>query len=456
VLGVRPFLLFRSTHLLAVAPSTHHHPLSSKNTHSQQQEQPTGRAFAPEAVTALAASPCGRLLAAGGGSGAAWMWEAGSGRLLRAWAPHYRAVTALAWGGGSGLLLTGGGDGGVAAWDVADLADAEAGMDGRAPTPLAAWSHHTLPVSAVWAGGGAGGGGGAGALAASASADHTLSFYAPAGGALLRTLRLPAALTALVVEPGEHAAYAGGEDGVVYEVDLVGGAGGGGSGGGSGGSASGATSRSPAVTPLRGHTAPITALAAPAAAAILLSGSADGSVRVWDARTRVPLRCLATPGKAPVAALLVLPPLLGPLVGGGRRGGGSKAAGPAAATTLPPLARPGARHPRPWEGGLAALGGAAPFAGRVAASGALGGVGGAAAAPGGSVADWDCAGGGGGGDASTSAASAAAADWSADEAVRELEAQLEAARSEAARWKALHGELMAEAARALGGSGGGG
>lgn len=370
------------------------------------------------------------MLAAGGTSGTAWLWEVASGRLLRAWAPHYRATAALAWDGTTTLLLTGGGDGGVSAWDVADLADAEASEAGTVPQPLASWTEHTLPVSALWVGSG-----GAAALAASASADHGVCFYAAAAGALLRSVRLPAALTALVIEPGEHAAYAGGEDGVVYELDLV--------GGGSGNSTS-------PVTALRGHDAPISCLAAPPAFPILLSGSADGTVRVWDMRSRVPLRALTMPNRAPVAALLALPPLLAGAAGSGRLKGGGGGGGSAAttATTLPPLARPGAPHPRPWEGGVAALSGAAPFEGRVAAAGLLAGVG----VEGGGVGAWDCAGGGGPSAAPATPTGGEAPDsTSAEDTIAALEAQLAAAQAEAGRWKALHGELLVEAAKGLGG-----
>ena len=328
----------------------------------------------------------------------------------------------------------------MSAWDVADLADAEAAEAGAVPSPLAAWAEHTLPVSALWCGGG-----GAAALAASASADQAVSFYAAAAGALLRTVRLPSPLTALVIEPGEHAAYAGGEDGVIYEIDLVGG-GGGGEG----------ASTSSSFAELRGHSAPVSALAAPPALPVLLSGSLDGTVRVWDTRTRVPLRALTMPNRAPVAAMLALPPLLAGAAGSGRLGGGGGGKGggggasATATTTLPPLARPGAPHPRPWEGGVAAAGGgAAPFAGRVAASGLLRGVTPPAGATG--VGGWDCCAGGGGGIAApavTAAAEGAPDDTSAA-AIAALEARLAGALAEAGRWKDLHGELMVEAARGL-------
>ena len=410
---------------------TSHLAVSTRSLHFQ--EQPTGRAFAPEPIASLTASPCGRLLAAGGISGTAWLWEVASGRLLRAWSPHYRSTGALAWETSGLILMTGGGDGGVAAWDVADLADAEAAEAGTVPAPLASWAEHTLPVAGVWVGTG-----GAAALGASASADHTLCFYGAGAGTLLRSVRLPAALTALTIEPGEHAAYVGGEDGVVYELDLVGGA------------VEGSSGPLPPFTCLTGHEAPITALSTPPSLAVLLSGSADGTVRVWDMRTRAPLRSLSMPGKAPVVALLALPPLLASAAGSGRLGGKGSGGGPssAATTTLPPLARPGAPHARPWEGGVAALTGAAPFAGRVAATGLLSGGGEASAGP----AAWDCAGGGGTSlEDGPAGAAATGLDGPAPDALAALEARLADAQAEAARWKALHGELMAEAARLVGG-----
>ncbi len=40
-------------------------------------------------------------------------------------------------------------------------------------------------------------------------------------GRLLRSVALPAALQCVALEPGEHAAFAGGADGAVYEVPLL-------------------------------------------------------------------------------------------------------------------------------------------------------------------------------------------------------------------------------------------
>jgi WD40 repeat protein len=48
------------------------------------------RSFAQERLTAVAASGDGAYLAAGGASGVLYIWELGSGRLLRTWPAHYK------------------------------------------------------------------------------------------------------------------------------------------------------------------------------------------------------------------------------------------------------------------------------------------------------------------------------------------------------------------------------
>ena len=53
-------------------------------------DQPHQRSFAAEALTAVAATRDGAFCAAGGASGAVFVWEASSGRLLRTWPAHYK------------------------------------------------------------------------------------------------------------------------------------------------------------------------------------------------------------------------------------------------------------------------------------------------------------------------------------------------------------------------------
>ena len=55
-----------------------------------EQDQVLQRCFAAEPIVAVAASPDGVHLAGGGASGAVYLWETPSGRLLRSWPAHYK------------------------------------------------------------------------------------------------------------------------------------------------------------------------------------------------------------------------------------------------------------------------------------------------------------------------------------------------------------------------------
>ena len=106
------------------------------------QDQVLQRSFVVESVAALAASPDGGYLVAGGASGTLYLWEVASGRLLRSWAAHYKAVTSLMFVGGSGVLVSGGEDTLVNVWLLADLLDVTLDPNSiqyTRPSPLYAW-----------------------------------------------------------------------------------------------------------------------------------------------------------------------------------------------------------------------------------------------------------------------------------------------------------------------------
>lgn len=53
-------------------------------------DQPHLRSFAAEQLTAVTATRDGTFCAAGGASGAVFVWETSSGRLLKSWPAHYK------------------------------------------------------------------------------------------------------------------------------------------------------------------------------------------------------------------------------------------------------------------------------------------------------------------------------------------------------------------------------
>lgn len=82
----------------------------------------------------------GAYLAAGGASGTIYVWELGSGRLLRTWPAHYKAVSVLCFTEGGGLLLSGSEDTLVAAWQLGDILDVASAWDPHARVePLHSW-----------------------------------------------------------------------------------------------------------------------------------------------------------------------------------------------------------------------------------------------------------------------------------------------------------------------------
>jgi hypothetical protein len=79
----------------------------SRHSFGAAQDALLQRCFAAEQLRCVAASPDGSLVAAGGASGRIYVWQAGSGRLLRSWPAHYRVrlTAALAWQQAAAVLL---------------------------------------------------------------------------------------------------------------------------------------------------------------------------------------------------------------------------------------------------------------------------------------------------------------------------------------------------------------
>ncbi|GFR41561.1 hypothetical protein Agub_g2281 [Astrephomene gubernaculifera] len=315
-------------HDYIAAAQTSKHAL---NFWTWNREQILQRSYVSEAILALTASPDGKYLAGGSSSGTLYLWEVASGRLLRTWAAHYKAATALLFVGGASLLLSGGEDTSVFTWLLPDLLDPSLDPASPAfarPAPLHAWFDHTLPVTALAAGAGE-----AAAVVASASLDRTVKLRRMADGMLLRSVALPAAVHALALDAGERYLYAAGNDGAVYEVPLLGdpavstsGSASNGATNGTAAAAQGNGADGGAYRTLLGHTRPVTSLAlaslGPSSSSgggggaggprgytsdVLVSGSQDGSVRVWDLGSRQPIQIISAPGKAAVSSILVVP-----------------------------------------------------------------------------------------------------------------------------------------------------
>ncbi|KAL3153211.1 hypothetical protein ABBQ38_011961 [Trebouxia sp. C0009 RCD-2024] len=327
------------------------------------------RAFTVEPMHTLAATADGAFVAGGGASGAIYVWASGSGQLLRSWPAHYKAVTCLVFTQHSGgLLLSGGEDTVVSTWVLMDVLDASISqqvLQQQPPTPLYSWSEHTLPVTSIHAGAGQ-----ANALAVTASLDRSCKIWSLAQGVLLRTLTFPSAIHSIRTDPGDHALYAGSGDGRIFETSLVGEV--------TSGEGSGEQHEAGYHT-MEGHEGAVTCLAMTTDANQLVSGCEDGSVIVWDLRTRQPIRTLQKAGKGSVTGLLVMdrPPFLA--AGQGGRGdrsntsahGGTSKKGPQRPQPLAPFSKyyGAAGGVKPWEGVPVVIDGCTPYRGVASMSG---------------------------------------------------------------------------------------
>ncbi|BFG18380.1 hypothetical protein CerSpe_046540 [Prunus speciosa] len=245
------------------------------------------KSFPAEQIKPLASNSVGTYIVGGGLSGNIYLWEVASGRLLKKWHAHYRAVSCLVFSDDDSLLISGSEDGGIRVWSLLLIFD-----DFRRQQQSQLYEHnfreHTLCVTDVVTGYGGGN-----AIIVSVSLDRTCKVWSISKGKLLRDIVFPTIVDAIALDPSEHVFFAGGRDGKIYVAAL------------NAESTSDSKYGLHIIDCFSNHSNAVTCLVYSISGNCLISGSEDGMVRVWDAKSHNIVRVFKH-AKGPVNNILVI------------------------------------------------------------------------------------------------------------------------------------------------------
>ncbi|XP_051187171.1 protein ROOT INITIATION DEFECTIVE 3 isoform X2 [Lolium perenne] len=241
------------------------------------------KSFPAEPIRVLIADPEGNYLIGGGISGDIFFWEVASGELLVQWHAHYRDVRCLALY--DLLLVSGSEDGSIKVWDLLTMLDEQSRLEAKTPY-LYNFNQHALPVTDVACF--------HGAIAVSSSEDRTCKIWSLSEGRMLRSISFPAIIDSVEVDPRSHIFYAGGRDGKIYVTAM-------------GVDPSQGRDDSSILGALDDHSKAVTSLASSTDGLLLVSGSEDGHVRVWDTRSQQVTRKFKH-SQGPVTNVLIVTP----------------------------------------------------------------------------------------------------------------------------------------------------
>ncbi|KAL6639980.1 hypothetical protein ACP70R_022290 [Stipagrostis hirtigluma subsp. patula] len=240
------------------------------------------KSFPAEPIHALIADPEGSYLIGGGSNGNIFLWEVASGQLLHTWHGHYRAVRCFAlydyW------LVSGSEDGSIRVWDLITMLDEQSRLNAKT-LYLYNFSQHALPVTdvACFLGG----------IVVSSSEDRTCKIWSLPQGRMLRSISFPVSIDSVALDSRGHIFYAGGRDGKIYVAAM-----------GVDGSSHGSDD---ILGALDDHSKAVTSLASSTDGLLLVSGSEDGNVRVWDTRSQQVIRKVKH-SQGPVTNVLIVTP----------------------------------------------------------------------------------------------------------------------------------------------------
>ncbi|KAF3690565.1 WD repeat-containing protein 18 [Channa argus] len=253
----------------------------------QRKDQLQQKIVCPGVVTCLTASPNGLFLVAGVAE-SIYLWEVSTGKLLSVLGRHYQDITCLKFTDDSSHFISGGKDNLALVWRLCSVIQLDLN---HTPEPRHILSRHSLPITDLHCGRM-----GAQARVATASLDQTVKVWELSSGELLLSVLFDVEIMSVTFDPCEYFLFCGGGDGNIFQVALC----------------SQTLSRDRAFHSdtdgnhvFKGHRNLVTCLSVSMDGTLLLSGSHDESVRVWDINSKQSIRCLAH--KGPVTNAVIVP-----------------------------------------------------------------------------------------------------------------------------------------------------
>ncbi|KAI3369194.1 hypothetical protein L3Q82_026149, partial [Scortum barcoo] len=271
----------------------------------QRKDQLQQKIVCPGVVTCLTASPDALFLAAGVAE-AIYLWEVSTGKLLSILGRHYQDVTCLKFTDDSSHFVSGGKDNLALVWSLSSVIQLDLS---HTPEPRHILSRHSLPITDLHCGLM-----GAQARVATASLDQTVKVWELSSGELLLSVLFDVEIMSVTFDPSEYFLFCGGSDGNIFQVSLC----------------SQSLSRDKSFQSdsdgnqvFKGHREStdlhvlanvtltavrnlVTCLSVSMDGTLLLSGSHDETVRLWDIQSKQSIRCLAHKGKPPQHTIILL------------------------------------------------------------------------------------------------------------------------------------------------------
>lgn len=303
------------------------------NVYQWGKPQPHQQCHIQEITTALACDSTGTYLLGGTKKGWIYCWEVGTGLLLTSWQAHFKAVTKIQFTACSQLAVSCSEDGMARAWEVASIVQLDTSAAKKKTTtytPFRSWSPHTLAVKDMVLCGSAA----TSLRALTCSIDRTLVIFDLHSNKQCLRLALEQPIECLTCSRTEDFVFLGATNGQIFVLDLSLAAAGmtaahaqmlvvsghaaqtrplaglaasaGNSLSSSSSSSSSSSHRDKPYSVLEGHTRSVTGLACSLDNCTLVSGSEDGSLRVWDIWTRQCLRESKPLHKAAISSILLL------------------------------------------------------------------------------------------------------------------------------------------------------